>query len=43
MTNQWLSDQGVPAIEQQWMSIRHSNGTKQKAKAEAKAKGDLKA
>lgn len=43
MTNQWLSDQEVPSIEKQWISIRYPNGPKQKAKAGSKAKGDLKA
>lgn len=43
MTNQWLSDQGVPSIEKQWISIRYPDGPKQKAKAGSKTKGDLKA
>jgi len=43
MTNQWLADQGVPSIEQQWISIRYPDGPKQKAKARSKAQGDLKA
>lgn len=33
MTNQWLSDQGVPSIEKQWIAIRYPNGPKPKAKA----------
>jgi RNA-directed DNA polymerase len=43
MTNQWLSDQGVPSIEQQWINIRYPDGPKQKAKAGTKVQGDLKA
>ncbi|MDF1755943.1 MAG: group II intron reverse transcriptase/maturase [Verrucomicrobiales bacterium] len=46
MTNQWLSDQGVPAgegsIEQQWINIRYPDGPKQKVKAGRKVQGDLK-
>lgn len=26
MTNQWLDQQGVPSIENQWISIRYPNG-----------------
>lgn len=43
MTNQWLSDQGVPSIEKQWISIRYPNGPKSKAKAGGKVRGELKA
>jgi RNA-directed DNA polymerase len=28
ITNQWLSDQGVPSIEKQWVSIRYPDGPK---------------
>lgn len=28
MTNQWLSDQGVPSIEKQWVTIRYPDGPK---------------
>ena len=43
MTNQWLSDQGVPSIEKQWIAIRYPNGPKPRAKARRKVQGDLKA
>jgi len=43
MTNQWLSDQGVPSIEKQWIATRYPNGPKPKAKAGATVHGDLKA
>ena len=43
MTNQWLSDQGVPSIEKQWIAIRYPNGPKPKAKAGGTVHGDLKA
>ena len=26
MTNAWLSEQGVPSIEEQWISVRYPNG-----------------
>jgi hypothetical protein len=26
MTNDWLSDQGVPSIEEQWVSVYYPNG-----------------
>ncbi len=28
MTNDWLSQQGVPSIEQQWVNIRYPDGPK---------------
>ena len=28
MTNQWLSDQGVPSIEKLWVTIRYPDGPK---------------
>ena len=28
MTNAWLSQQGVPSIEEQWIAIRYPNGPK---------------
>ena len=28
MTNEWLTDQGVPQIEQQWTLIRYPDGPK---------------
>lgn len=43
MTNQWLSEQGVPSIEQQWINIRYPDGPKSTAKARDKVQGDLKA
>jgi len=43
MTNQWLSDQGVPSIEQQWIKIRYPDGPKPKSKGRSKkVRGDLK-
>lgn len=43
MTNQWLSDQGVPSIEKQWIAIRYPDGPKPRAKAGPKVRRDLKA
>ena len=28
ITNQWLSDQGVPSIEKLWVTIRYPDGPK---------------
>jgi len=28
MTNDWLAEQGVPSLEEQWVSIRYPEGPK---------------
>jgi hypothetical protein len=28
MNNQWLAEQGVPSLENQWVSIRYPDGPK---------------
>ena len=47
INNQWLSEQGAPSIEKQWVSIRYPNGPKPKNKPRSgsrqKKLGDLKA
>ncbi|MDF1815548.1 MAG: hypothetical protein P1V20_25345 [Verrucomicrobiales bacterium] len=41
MTNRWLWEQGVPSVEQQWISIRYPNGPA-KGKRKPKTRGSLK-
>ena len=32
MTNKWLEEQGVPSLEEQWISIRYPDGPKKKSR-----------